>query len=128
MGFGLNFGTKLYTMRKGTLVGTDEYGNKYYKSTLKEGENVGRHNTERRWVDYNGLPEPSKVPPYWHGWLHHMSDDEPTEEDKKPKYKWQKPHIPNLTGTKHAYNPADSFKDDEREKAIGDYEAWDPKS
>lgn len=122
----MSIGTKLFTKLKGTKVGTDEYGNVYYRSTVKEGDGIGRRNQERRWVVYKGLAEPSKVPPYWHGWLHHMTDDAPTEADKVAKYDWQKPHLPNLTGTVNAYHPSDSFEDEKRTKAIGDYQAWNP--
>ncbi len=122
----MSVGTKLFTKLKGNKVGKDEYGNVYYCSSAKEGEGIGRRQSERRWVVYKGLAEPSKVPPYWHSWLHHIIDDVPTDEDQKLQYDWQKPHLPNLTGTVHAYNPADVFEDGARPKAIGDYEAWNP--
>ena len=122
----MSIGTKLFTRLKGKKVGEDEYGNVYYCSSQKEGEGIGRRNAERRWVVYKGLAEPSKVPAYWHGWLHHMTDEVPTEENAKLRYKWQKPHLPNLTGTVHAYSPEDSFEKGSRPKAIGDYESWDP--
>ena len=122
----MSIGTALFTKLKGTKVGEDEYGNVYYCSSSKEGEGIGRYNTERRWVVYKGLAEPSKVPPYWHGWLHHMTDEIPKEKDAELQYSWQKPHLPNLTGTVHAYHPSDSFKRGKRAKAVGDYEAWNP--
>ncbi len=54
---------------------------------------------ERRWVIYNGYAEPvDRIPPSWHGWMHHTVDVPPTEENYKPR-PWQKPHRPNLTGT-----------------------------
>lgn len=107
------FGTKLYTWWKGEAVGSDSFGNKYFR------ERSGR----RRWVIFNGLPEASKVPPEWHAWLHHTVDDAPV--DGVPHHKWEKEHLPNLTGTPYAYHPAGQGSG-ERPKATGDYEAWRP--
>jgi NADH:ubiquinone oxidoreductase subunit len=107
------FGTKLYTWWKGEAVGNDGFGNKYFR------ERGGR----RRWVIFNGLPEASKVPPEWHAWLHHTVDDAPV--NGVAKHKWEKEHLPNLTGTPYAYRPAGQGGG-ERPKATGDYEAWKP--
>ncbi len=120
-------GTKIYTKIYGEYVGDDEFGNKYYKSSKKEGLHIGLAKKERRWVNYNGRAEPSKVPPYWHGWLHFSSDDIPTDKDKDKSYKWQKDHVPNLTGTEFAYFPSgDKRGGSKRESATGDYQAWKP--
>jgi len=110
-------------MFNGSLVGTDEFGNKYYHSTKKKHERYGR---ERRWVMYRGIPEASKVPPEWHAWLHHTVKEPLTEAAAQAKT-WQKPHLPNLTGTKGAYKPsgADS-RGGNRAGTAGDYQAWDP--
>ena len=40
---------------------------------------------ERGWVIYNGYAEASRVPPSWHGWLHHTVDVAPTEESYMPR-------------------------------------------
>jgi len=113
----MTIATKLYTKLKGTYVGTDEFGNKYYKG--RKADTSGRI---KRWVMYNGMAEPSKVPPSWHGWLHYTTDDIPDEN-----YKWQKPHTPNLTGTKNAYFPSGhESKGGIRNKVSSDYEAWQP--
>ena len=32
----------------------------------------------RRWVLYNGEAEASRIPPAWHGWMHHRTDVPPT--------------------------------------------------
>ena len=107
--------------RRSTFVGTDEYGNRYFEE--KKPSIEGRR---RRYVMYNGLAEPSKVPADWHGWLHHTVDTPPTEEDYRPR-EWQQAHVPNLTGTPHAYRPAGSLhKGGQRPKATGDYQAWRP--
>ena len=122
-------GTRLYTALHGKYVGDDEFGNKYYCSkSKKEGAHVGRGTSERRWVVYSKVAEPSLIPPYWHGWIHYISDDIPTEKDKKAQYKWEQKHTPNLTGTDYAYLPPGHIaRGGKREKATGDYEAWEPK-
>jgi NADH:ubiquinone oxidoreductase subunit len=57
---------RVFTKRNGVVVGTDRYGNTYYRmKTTAPGQR------ERRWVMYVGEPEATKVPPEWHGWLHH---------------------------------------------------------
>jgi NADH:ubiquinone oxidoreductase subunit len=115
--------TSIYTIFNGTLVGTDEFGNRYFERKSFPIQ-IGRRNTKRRWVLYNGFPEPTKVPPYWHGWLHHTTDVVPTEEDAKKLHKWQKGHLANLTGTEEAY--VQPGLDGDREKVSADYEAWNP--
>lgn len=123
-----SLGTWLFTKINGELVGTDEFGNRYYRT--RPGSNnrhIGRGHGERRWVAYKGAAEPSKVPPYWHGWLHHVTDDIPIERDKTLLYPWSRQHVPNLTGTSLAYRPPGHLKSGgKREKATGDYEAWKP--
>ena len=46
---------------------------------------------------YNGYAEASRVPPSWHGWLHHTVDVAPTEESYPPR-EWEKPHMPEPDG------------------------------
>ncbi len=104
------------------LVGRDGGGNKYYRAKARPG-----YKHERRWVIYKGMPEASKVPPEWHGWLHHQTDKLPDGEGPSFRRPWQKPHRPNLTGTKEAYRPPGHILEGgQRDKATGDYEAWSP--
>ena len=73
---------------------------------------------------YVGYAEASKVSPDWHGWLHYMFDQPPTTEPL-PRRRWEKPHLPNLSGTPFAYRPRGSLaRGGERASATGDYEAW----
>jgi len=112
---GATLGTWVTTWASGTLVGEDKYGNKYYESK-----------TARRWVIYNGLVEASRVPPDWHGWLHHTFADPPTTAPFKSKA-WEQEHKPNLTGTDEAYRPDGSLlASGQRPRATGDYQAWKP--
>ncbi len=105
----------------GQTVGQDAFGNTYYRAKPRQG-----YKRERRWVMYEGAPEASKVPPEWHGWLHHQTDIVP---DPKESYRreWQKPHRPNMTGTNLAYRPPGHILEGgQRDKATGDYQAWTP--
>jgi NADH:ubiquinone oxidoreductase subunit len=121
---GQTFGTQLWTWRFGELVGKDEQGNRYYRT--KEGKIDPSLGFERRWVIYNGYAEASRVPPSWHGWLHHSVDLPPTEEAYTP-HEWEKPHLPNMTGTPLAYRPPGStLASGRRPKATGDYQPWTP--
>jgi NADH:ubiquinone oxidoreductase subunit len=123
---GQTFGTQLWTWRFGELVGTDEQGNRYYRT--KGGQIDPSLGFERRWVIYNGYAEATRVPPSWHGWLHHTVDVPPVEENYTP-HEWQKPHIPNMTGTPAAYRPPGStLASGRRPKATGDYQPWKPGS
>ena len=120
-------GTLLFTWLRGQQVGTDASGNKYYreKGARKIVVGGGMESRERRWVIYNGIVEASKVPPEWHGWLHHMTNEPPAADTKRRP--WQKDHLPNLTGTSLAYRPPGSvLKGGHRARATGDYEPWSP--
>jgi NADH:ubiquinone oxidoreductase subunit len=124
----MTIGTRIMTWFRGELVGTDTFGNRYFrdKSRRAVARGGGRFSRERRWVMYNGEAEASRVPPEWHGWLHHSTDDVPADGGR-PLYAWQKPHVPNLTGTPLAYRPPGSLlRGGAREAATADYEAWRP--
>ncbi len=124
-----NIGTKLFTSLFGKKVGEDKFGNKYYKSSLRAGRNIGRYNKERRWVIYNGKAEASKIPAYWHGWVHYNTDEIPDSENNGKEYKWEQDHTPNLTGTNLSYLPNGHKKEGGvRDKATGDYIPWNPNS
>ncbi|ARJ48659.1 NADH:ubiquinone oxidoreductase subunit NDUFA12 [Candidatus Pelagibacter sp. RS40] len=90
---GQTLGTRLQTIFFGKLVGEDESGNKYYQN--KKG---------KRWVIYNGEVEASKIPNDWYSWMHYTNNKIENRHNLK-KYKWQKNHLPNQTGTTNAYNP-----------------------
>ncbi len=118
------WGTWLWTWLHGEHVGTDEQGNRYYRT--RGGKVDVGFQFQRRWVIYNGLAEPSRVPPSWHGWLHHTVDVPPTQEDYKGR-DWEKPHRPNYTGTPQAWRPRGStLAQGKRPRATGDYKAWSP--
>ncbi len=113
---GNTIGTRVWTARKGLKVGEDEQGNQFYQTA----------DGKRRWVIYNGEAEASRVSADWHGWLHHTYDEPPTEKPL-PRKAWEKPHLPNMSGTAVAYHPPGSVVTvSERPRVAGDYEAWQP--
>ncbi len=115
---GPGLGTRLVGWRTGREVGRDAQGNIYYVAR------AGRR--ERRWVIYNGEPEASRVPPEWHLWLHKTIETTPDEAPLKARV-WEKPWVPNLTGTPAAHRPSGSLAvAAQRAKTTGDYEAWTP--
>ena len=115
----IDVGTWLYTLIFGERVGTDAFGNRYYRNRRRP-----RYGRERRWVVFKGRVEASKVPPEWHAWLHHISDQPLTNTKVRP---WQRQHVPNLTGTPHAYRPqGHDLRGGKRAPATGDYEPWTP--
>ncbi len=121
----MSIGTRLYTWLRGELVGADAFGNRYYRERDGVRRDVGGLDRQRRWVIYRGEPEASKVPPEWHAWLHHTTDEPPL--GARPRRPWLKEHVPNLTGTPYAYRPpGHEFRGGQRAKATGDYEPWRP--
>lgn len=112
---------RLFTLLSGKKAGTDQFGNVYYTGKARKG-----YKRERRWVLYKGAAEASAVPPEWHGWLHHQTDDVPADYNPLRRV-WQKPHQPNLTGTANAYvPPGHILRGQARQAATGDYAAWSP--
>ena len=86
-------GTKLKTIFTGKFVGSDSFGNRYYKN-----------NAGKRWVIYNDEIDASKIPNEWYSWIHFTNNRIEKKHDLK-KYDWQKPHQSNQTGTEKAYHP-----------------------
>ena len=101
------FGTFLKTLFFGKLVGSDEYGNKYYKSKKDE-----------RWVVYSKNIEATKISSDWYLWMHHTIDKIPDKNDKK--HTWQKKHLENQTGTINSFKPVKIRKNNIKKK----YETW----
>ncbi|MEO0878810.1 MAG: NADH:ubiquinone oxidoreductase subunit NDUFA12 [Pseudomonadota bacterium] len=120
---GATMGTAFTLFRRSArLVGKDEQGNRYYEEANPSGA-MGR---SRRWVVYHGVAEASRVPPDWHGWLHHTFDQPPTEAPLRRQI-WEKDHLPNMTGTPLAYHPAGSLVRPDGDDTISKgYEAWSP--
>ena len=91
-------------------IGLDSCKNNYYVSLDKD--YLGRC---RRFVIYNGVPDPSKIPPLWNAWLRYAIQDFPSYNNS---YEWQTPFVCNLTGTSMSYKPSNT--------ASSNYVAWRP--
>jgi NADH:ubiquinone oxidoreductase subunit len=120
----MSLGTTLYTWFYGKLVAEDSFKNKYYCNS----ENFSNLEA-KRWVIFHKDIESTKVPPHWHAWLHKTIDVPPLNYSHK--YKWQKDHEQNMTGTEKAYFPdthplSNSYKIQEIKKNKSEYESWTP--
>lgn len=116
---GVSWGTA-WGLRGKVRVGEDMLGNVYYEG----GRDTAGH--PRRWVIYTGANDASRVPPEWYSWLHHQLDTVPDRALALPR-PWQKPAVPNMTGTPLAYRPQGALeKGGKRASVTGDYEAWTP--
>ena len=62
-------------------IGIDEFGNQYYLSK-----------TNKRFIIYNGIAEPTKIPPEWHVWIHYLTDQTPVLINTN-RYSWQKIYL-----------------------------------
>lgn len=88
--------------KRGWLVGTDDWGNKYYETNVPEEIHL-----RTRWVEYADWGvDISRVEPGWHYWLGYGTNIPPNQlpEDLKTKraYPLQK-HKENMTGTRGAF-------------------------
>ena len=110
---GQTLGTRLWTYFSGILAGVDSQGNKYF------------HNKKdtKRWVIYANEVESTNVNPEWNNWLRFTSKVIASEEKK---YKWQKNHLSNQTGTANAYDPEKDKTNDSSKKRNDDYIKWSP--
>ena len=65
-------GTYIHTLFFGKLVGKDSLGNKYFES--RKG---------KRWVIYKGEINASKITSDWFSWMHHTTNDIPSDKKQK---------------------------------------------
>ncbi|CAL4932520.1 unnamed protein product [Urochloa decumbens] len=107
-----------------TLVGVDKFGNKYYEKL--HDTQYGRH----RWVEYaeKGRYNASQVPPEWHGWLHHITDNTGDQLLAQKTARYLVEHKQNYSGEGeeliyhskgHALNPG--------QRDWTRYQPWEPK-
>lgn len=108
----------------GELVGTDEYGNKYF-------EQKDAILNRDRWVvfanstHYTGQ-NPTVVSPEWHGWLHFITDDSPANATfAKPRYHLEAKMHPTMSADR--YSPKGAWGTPRR-RSWRKYEAWRPPS
>ncbi len=120
---GATIGARFQIGRGSAFVGEDEFGNRYFETVDRKRDFDGRN---RRFVIYNGYADASRVTPDWHGWLHHTFD-EPPSRAPLPRRAWEKPPLPNLTGTVWAWRPQGAIaRGGDRSKTTGDYAPWIP--
>jgi NADH:ubiquinone oxidoreductase subunit len=117
---GATLGALYDITRRGTAVGQDDQGNRYF-----EERKASRDGRPRRYVIYNGVAEASRVPPDWHAWLHYMIDEPPSRAPLK-RQAWEKPHRANMTGTVMAYHPSGSLAGAGKAESMDEYEPWRP--
>ena len=91
------FGTFLKTLFYGKFVGSDDYGNKYYKSKKDD-----------RWVVYANNIEATKITSDWFLWMHHTIDKIP--ESKEKKHSWQKKHFCDIATKAFQYHRPRKYK------------------
>ena len=115
----MHLGTYIYTWIYGNLVGSDNSNNKYYCNSKNFDDPDAK-----RWVIFFKEIEPSLIPPHWHAWLHKTINTPPYKYQHK--YKWQKDHEKNMTGTKNAYYPSSHPLSKITEESKEEYEAWKP--
>ncbi|OJA19245.1 hypothetical protein AZE42_05990 [Rhizopogon vesiculosus] len=102
----------------GRLVGTDQFGNKYFENLNPDDELPGRH----RWVDFaQHYSNATQVPPEWHSWLSHIRLPPPMEDSVMQNMSppWKAPWTENLTGTRGAYRSYNTVNPK--------INAWEPK-
>ncbi|KAK0397919.1 hypothetical protein QR680_002338 [Steinernema hermaphroditum] len=79
--------------RAGTLVGEDKFGNKYFEdNSFFMPRNRWVQYPDRVWLDYDA----SQIPPEWHRWLHHISNETPVEKPPNNPH-WVLQHEENLS-------------------------------
>ena len=103
----MDVGTHFYTSFWGRQVGTDQSGNRYYEHKSKRLAN----GKLKRGILFKELTEESKVSPRCYAWLRYNLEELPSGSHVMG-YEWQKPHLPNLTGTKYSYRPPGHFARD----------------
>jgi NADH:ubiquinone oxidoreductase subunit len=123
---GATFSTAFNSALTGEKVGTDVFGNSYFRAKKPYPKGHPFAGKERRWVIYAGSNDASNVPAEWHGWLHGSLAGVP-ESNLPPARIWEADYTPNATGTVRAYRPAGALeRGGKRAAATGDYEAWSP--
>src|SRR5260370_9029625 len=95
----MTLGTRLLTWFRGESVGTDSFGNRYYRErgSRKLRRGGGRFSREKRGVMYNGEPKGAKGPSERPALLPHTVHGVPPPDP--PRYPREKPHPPNMPHT-----------------------------
>lgn len=109
----------------GKLVGEDINGNRYY-------ENNDLPYDRKRWVVYKERtppykPNPTSIPPEWHGWINYINDFEPNNHKfTKPVYALPScPPSPTGSAVGGYYQPKGAWANP-RQLKWKRYSAWRP--
>ncbi len=116
--------TWIYTFLFGNLVGYDMLGNRYYQR--KSNNRTANNGRSERWVVYNGVIEASFIPPMWHSWLHHNTDDFPPDGLTKPNKK-EIEAARSRVGKKY-FPPGHMSLDKKRAQKKRHYQSWSPEA
>ncbi|KAI7535917.1 hypothetical protein D0869_12596 [Hortaea werneckii] len=102
--------------KRGTFIGMDRYGNKYFENLEEELP------LRTRWVDYkNQEYDPSQIEPGWHAWMSYMVDKAPVDDKimQRGVRHWEpSEHKPILTATRSAFKTYSTTKNK--------YAPWQP--
>ncbi|KFY18484.1 hypothetical protein V493_08589 [Pseudogymnoascus sp. VKM F-4281 (FW-2241)] len=103
--------------KAGTLIGIDNFGNKYFENMEEELP------LRTRWVDYKQYEtDASQIEPGWHAWISYAVDKPPTQDKilQTMQRPWElREHRMNPTQTRGAYKPYNTV--------IPKVSAWEPK-
>jgi NADH:ubiquinone oxidoreductase subunit len=113
------------------LVGSDEFGNRYY-------EDFDHHNfNTRRWVEFADygkwhMTVGKKVGPGWHGWMNYMYDDAPGKQNFVEPY--YRPHKTSVLKTDHptlaykapGHNENPNLVENKKLALERQYKSWNP--
>ncbi|RMZ28822.1 hypothetical protein D0859_07116 [Hortaea werneckii] len=102
--------------KRGTFIGMDRYGNKYFENLEEELP------LRTRWVDYkNKEYDPSQIEPGWHAWMSYMVDKAPVDDKimQRGVRHWEPAeHKPIMTATRSAFKTYSTTKNK--------YAPWQP--
>lgn len=109
---------------RGVFKGTDLYGNSYY-------EDLDAIFGRQRYVVYKKFSaqggDASEVPAEWHGWLHSMTDECPTEAPPQPvAYKVRHRKMDSIFSEKDNYIPPGHYRRQDPKFSTQPYESWRP--
>ncbi|KFX97529.1 hypothetical protein V495_07354 [Pseudogymnoascus sp. VKM F-4514 (FW-929)] len=103
--------------KAGTLIGIDNFGNKYFENMEEELP------LRTRWVDYKQYEwDPSQIEPGWHAWISYAVDKPPTQDKilQTMQRPWElREHRMNPTQSRGAYKPYNTV--------VPKISAWEPK-
>lgn len=109
---------------RGVFKGTDLYGNNYYED-LDAIFGRQRLVVFKKFTPQGG--DASEIPAEWHGWLHHMVDEVPTEMPPSPvAYKVRHRKMASEFGESDNHLPPGHYRRQDPNFTTATYEGWRP--